>query len=194
MKWLGGFVSTLVLLLCLVQQGCDNSPTKPVERETNLISNGSFELDGEPSLDGWTVVSPTGGVTLVNEAAPNGGEYSLQMSSGGLMAAPSRLTVAVCEAQTGEVYRLSAYLRGESGVPQPGGRIGLSVGPDLGTGGIEVYCRDTAWTRVSLTLTVGENPQDSVRVWLMSFPGGCTNFGKGFYDLVTLERVEETVQ
>jgi hypothetical protein len=92
------------------------------------------------------------------------------------------------------VYRLSAYLRGPDGVPQPGGRIGLSVGSDLGTGGIEVHCRDTVWTRVSVTLTVGEDPQDSLRVWLMSFPGGCTNFGIGLYDLVTLERLEEAIQ
>ena len=191
MTRLSRFISTVALLLVLLgQHGCNDSSMQPCEREVNLLLNGSFERAGEPTLDGWIVFPSAEAIEIVPSPAPGGGKYSLKMTSGGLVAPPKRVTAGVCEAREGEVYRLSAYIRG-TGRSGPGGRIGLSVGPDLESNGKKVANYDTVWTLVSLVDTIGADSQDSVRVWLLNLPGGCTQFGAGLFDLVTLERLEE---
>ncbi len=65
-----------VLLVFFV--GCPDSSD---DRGENLITNSSFEIGREPSLDGW-LLNATGGSTRFSvDAPPSGGRYSFEMDA-----------------------------------------------------------------------------------------------------------------
>src|SRR5437867_5766713 len=85
-------------------------PIRPlVPRGRNLLPNGSFERDGQPSLEGWRV-NNTALTSIVPEPAPGGGSFSLQLEADW---APTSgfVTAPIPGARRGGVFRLSAYVR-----------------------------------------------------------------------------------
>jgi hypothetical protein len=169
--------------------GCHDTGTQPPlsGNGRNLISNSSFERQGEPTLEGWTVES-FNQVEIVAPPAPGGGEFSLELTGQG-HDPPTRVMTNVGEADNGGVYQLSAYVRGCGGT-NGGGFIRLTVGDEYPSLDGSAQTHDAAWTLLSLTDTIVAGPDDSLKVWLSSFHYPGPTWGAGQFDLVTLERVE----
>jgi len=174
----------LVLLLLSLSVGCSEKTTGPSsESEDNLLPNGSFELNGQPSLEGWHVANESL-ASLTEEAAPGGGNWSLKLEADW---APTTgfVTAFVPGIHDGDILRLSAYVRsvGDSG----GGEIALLVGNEPHR---SVSTSSMEWTFLSFedTLTVSEG--DSVWVLLSSFHTEITA-RVGLFDLVSLQKVSE---
>ena len=73
---------TFIILLvtqCRDKNGILIPPEQSGEWSANLIGNGSFEANGRATLDGW-ICDPGVPCQLVKDAAPQGGEWSLQLA------------------------------------------------------------------------------------------------------------------
>ncbi len=178
----------VVLLLLPLFIDCSKTTTGPSQESgSNLLPNGSFESNGQPTLEGWQAANDSL-VSLTEEAAPEGGRWSLKLEADW---APTSgfATALVPGIDDGDVLRLSAYVcsAGDLG----GGEIDLLVGAGSnrsiskrkGTSSME-------WTFLSFkdTLTVSES--DSVWVLLSSFDTEIAP-SIGLFDLVSLEKLNE---
>jgi len=152
----------------------------------NLIPNGSFERNGQATLDTWQV-SNSSLTSLTPEAAPGGGKWSLRLQSDG---APSTGVVKfqVPGLKDGDSVRLSAYVRATD--EKGGGLVGLEVTSLDGRSRHKSFAStaDTQWTQVGVTDTLALEPGDSVWVVLSSPPTELAARA-GLFDLVTLERL-----
>lgn len=152
-------------LLCLVASmpGCD-STSRP-EAQTNLIENGSFEINRMPSLKGWTLLNPNLAAS-VQEGAPGGGYWSLKLTADW---APTSAVVwqKVEGVKNGDVLTLTSYVKAyEDG----GGIIKLQCGPQPLEPSRERWVSSdvTDWVRLTLTDTLSLSAGDSVWVVLSS--------------------------
>ena len=66
------FISTLVY----EPVNCNQSLIEPPVNNNNLLSNGSFEINNVPTLEGWRFGNQQL-AKLVNDAPPGGGSWSL---------------------------------------------------------------------------------------------------------------------
>ena len=152
----------------------------------NLIPNGSFERNGQATLDTWQV-SNSSLTSLTPEAAPGGGKWSLRLQSDG---APSTGVVKfqVPGLKDGDSVRLSAYVRATD--EKGGGLVGLEVTSLDGRSRHKSFAStaDTQWTQVGVTDTLALEPGDSVWV-VLSSPLTELAARAGLFDLVTLERL-----
>jgi len=180
--------NSLVFLLLSLLVGCSETTTGPSqESDGNLLPNGSFELNGQPTLEGWQAANDSL-VSLTEEAAPEGGRWSLKLEADW---APTSgfVTALVPGIQDSDVLRLSAYVRSVGYLG--GGKIALLVGSGSNRSvSKQKETPNVEWTFLSFedTLTVSEN--DSVWVLLSSFH---TEIAPriGQFDLVSLERLNE---
>jgi hypothetical protein len=166
--------------------GCADHLEEFEDPPINLVPNGSFERDGRGTLDGWQVTNPSL-ASLVREAAPGGGEWSLRLEADG---APTtgRVRFPVPGLRDGDTVRLSAHVRAPTA--NGGGSVGVEVTAGDGRLRHESFTssENTQWTRVSLTERLSVNAGDVVWVVLRSPPTEI-EARAGLFDLVTLERV-----
>ncbi len=175
--------------------GCEDSGTSsdgetlPKEQwSENLITNNSFEFNGQPTLAGWRAGNPDL-ATPFNEAPPTGGEWCLQLVADWAPTMGFVLTT-IPEVEDGDILRLSCYVRAINS--DGGGSISLVVGSypfnsNNYTNGR--YSSDTTWTYLSVQDTVELGAGDSVMVLCSSFHTEITP-RIGLFDLVTLQRIE----
>ena len=71
-------IMVVPISVCLLS--CNNNPTRPNNPPTNLITNPDFDLNGQLSLDGWTV--DTSLAAIVQDTPPDDGKRSLQLEAG----------------------------------------------------------------------------------------------------------------
>jgi hypothetical protein len=179
-------------LLALIQLSCTKSVVGPIPQPAEeLILDGSFERDGEPTLKGWRITNPSV-TTLIREPAPGGGEWSLALEADW---APTTgyVTMPIPGVRDGDVLRLSAFVRAVDA--EGGGSIALSVGPSYGLRLNRAkwsYASSTSWTRLSVQDTVLLAPGDTVWVALSSFHTEITR-RQGRFDLVSLRRIRSVV-
>jgi len=172
----------------MMQLSCTKSVVEPIRQPAQeLILNGSFERDGEPTLKGWRITNPRV-TTLVREPAPRGGVWSLALEADW---APTTgyVTMPILGVRDGDVLRLSASVRAVDA--EGGGSIALSVGPSYGLRLNRAKWADassTSWTRLSVQDTVRLAPGDTVWVALSSFHTEITR-RQGRFDLVSLRRI-----
>ena|SRR5437762_10761670 len=176
----------LSLPLCAACEEHTTSPEDPVVNPPgNLIPNGSFERNGQATLDTWQV-SNSALASLAPEAAPGGGKWSLRLQSGG---APStgQVKFPVPGLKDGDIVRLSAYVRASS--QGGGGLVGLEVTSPSGLVRQKPFAStaNAQWTQLGVTATLSLEPGDTVWVVLRSPPTEL-NARAGLFDLVTLER------
>jgi hypothetical protein len=148
----------------------------------NLLSNGTFERNGQPTLRGWQVANPAL-TSLVFEPAPGDGSWALKLDADWLP--PSGFVrAAVGGVQNGETLRLSARMRA---VGMPGGGMMYLTS---GTWSSErAWSSDPEWNRVSLTTTASTSAGDSLWVVLSALGAEITVGGAGLFDDVVLERL-----
>ncbi len=159
------------------------------------IVNGSFEDDGQPSLQGWTFTCDRG--QSLHSAPPDGGDWSLKAGPGNLQSCfPGQAFQTIRGVQSEEVWQLSAWARRDTANPTTasiyfrivdasGARRALSV--DTTTSMI--------WTRLTVTDTLHLNPGDSVQVVLdAGVTSGPTLANVGFnFDLVEMAKAPQAV-
>ena len=140
---------------------CNESVVEPQFSE-NLIANGNFEINNQPSLEGWGFGNPKL-AEPVNKGAPNNGNWSLQLTSDWAPTTGFAYT-PVTNLKAGDIVVLSAYVRGYG---RYGGRgiIGLLDG-DSAKSVSSGY--DTVWTQISITDTLTLAKTDTIWVFLSS--------------------------
>ena len=184
MAWQG--IAVLAVAFTAPLSACAQHTTDPDPASANLIPNGSFERNGQATLDTWQVPSPAL-ASSSPEAAPGGGSWSLRLEAD---AAPSsgQVRFRVEGLRDRDTVRLSAYVRAAD--PRGGGLVGLEVISAAGLVRQKPVASsvDMAWVRVALTETLSLEPGDAVWVVLSSPP---TQLAAriGLFDLVTLERL-----
>ena len=101
------------VVLALAQLSCTKSVVRPIPPPAEeLILDGSFERNGEPTLKGWRITNPSV-TTLVRDPAPGGGDWSLALEADW---APTTgyITRPILGVHDGDVLRLSAFVRAVS--------------------------------------------------------------------------------
>jgi hypothetical protein len=171
-------------VLCALNACSDSDKHEP-----EVLFNSSFERNGNPTLDEWSLVGFP--VESAMDAPPGGGLWSVSLIGG---APPSGgLIAAVSDVQNGDLIRVSAYVLGAG--PFGGAYVSLLVGDNSERDYGHVRFRrstDTAWTRVEFVDTVDARPGDStwVRVWPLYNP---ITAPRGLVDLVKVERLKKRV-
>lgn len=173
-----------LLLSAWFEVGCDapTSPRKAVPQ--NLISNGSFERFGEPTLATWRFGNPNL-ASAVHSSLPGHGTWSLRLDADW---APTLgfAYVSVPDAHPGDRLKLSAYVRAIP--PDGGGVISIAMGRSLWER--QVFSAGTAestWTLVSVEAVASADPADSVWV-VLSSPHTEVTQRSGLFDGVELIR------
>lgn len=179
-------LSVVGLLIAGMLSACSSKKTNgSFDDSGNLLSNGSFEVLGKPTLVEWSSFDPDL-VEFILDAPQGGGRYSLGLATSWLP--PTGIVwTSVAGIQSGDILTLSASVRHAA----PGAwfdRIGIKYGPDPWGAGKWVYVNDTVWTTVTIVDTVSLSDGDSVYVVLQG-PGCevCLN-GTARFDLITLAR------
>lgn len=176
-----------VLLLVIVMPGCRHSTTGPTEITGNLLVNPSFEANGMPSLQGWTV-SDTSNVHFSAEMPTSGSGHTIVLSARWFAPWPNGANYQMLSPPAGTFrFRLSVY----------GKRIGLGGGVDVNLGSpldtnsvlrMSLNVRDTLWAFYSISDTMTVRPND---VLYVTISGGGTEIvaGTTFFNSCTLEKL-----
>lgn len=145
----------------------------------NLLPNGGFERDGQPTLGGWEVINPAL-TSVAPGGAPEGGSWALRLQADwapttGLVHAPIMGVVP------GQAMRLSAWMRAEGSAG--GGAIYLTSGAWTS---LPVVSEAPIWTPVEMTLVPQIAPGDTLWVVLSSLHTEIVP-RVGLFDRVALE-------
>ena len=168
---------------------CGSKGTKPDDDHPNLLLNGSFEVDGNPSLAGWAGIDSVL-ISLSPEAPPGGGIYCLTLGTSWLP--PSSVVWALIPGvKAGEVLVLSATVR--TPVWGNGGALALTVGPTPWQWPPRVHGKgltfnNTSWSSLSVVDTVSLGPVDSVWVVLQGPACEVCIGGPAQFDLISVRR------
>ena len=163
---------------------CDecSTCTDPPGEEDKILVNTSFEKNGSPSADGWTISQPPLG-NFVTDTPPGGGTYSIFLEAsnpGGL----AKIQVAALSSIN--IYHLSFWAKSKFVI----GGANLSF---VRNGSVvdqkKLSIPDTVWTMYILTDTFQVNQGDSIRI---EFYAGISAIetGGSYFDLCKLETVE----
>jgi len=182
------FVLIVGLAASFLFNSCHSKSTQP-GAEKNLLTNGSFEINGQPTLTGWTPAD-SDLAKIVAAPAPQGGFYSLQLTADW---APTHgfVRTSIPDAKDGDIVRLSAFVRAVDS--EGGGSISVNVGdPERITAEHNkgVYTLNTDWTYLTVIDTLHMQPGDSAWIRLSS-PATEIVPRVGQFDRVTLVRLNE---
>jgi len=159
------------------------------------ILNGSFETDGQPSLDNWVILCDEG--YSVQDAPDGGGAWCLRMPMGNLQGCfPSRAEQVIPDVRHGDVIQIIAWVKQDQLKDSPtsiylkvyhanGAATALSV--DTST--------STEWTQLTVTDTLQLAEGDSVAIVLD--PGVTSGpqilNSDSYFDLVEEKKIGEIV-
>lgn len=160
-------IRKIFLVVCFIisaiHGGCKDEAVDPIEL-TNLISNSSFEQNGQPSLEGWTLSFPDTIYYQFSTDVPHrGGGYSLSLMSYGISIPAASATI---KATPGfHSYRLKTFGKAKPGNWVPG-QIGLALKTrDSLVARTSLTFSDTSWTEYALSDTISAGPTDSIVIW-----------------------------
>jgi hypothetical protein len=183
----------LVVFLGISFSGCNKTVTEPDNdddnQSTNLIHNGSFELDGEPTIEGWQGTFGLSLDNLINDAPPNGGEWCVRLPAA--WAPDNYISYLVEDINDGDKLYFSAYVRVEEYSVQ-GGYMAIEVGKGSDRSYVTLiylFREYLDWTKLSYEGTVSIDDDDSL--WV-EVGGGYTHAEEAVsrFDLITLEKIE----
>jgi hypothetical protein len=147
----------------------------------NLLPNGSFERDGQPTIESWEMINPAL-TSVVPGGAPEGGSWALRLQADwapttGLVRAP------VTGVIRGQALRLSAWMRadGDTG----GGVMYLTSGSWTSD---FIVSEAPVWMPVELITVPPIAPGDTLWVVLSSLPTEILP-RVGLFDRVALEEL-----
>ncbi len=168
----------VVLTVCSCKDNSVNTDSIP-----NLIGNSSFELKGQPSLEGWIIDTTL--AKVAHDAPVGGGNWSLGLEPGWYPQDGFAHTY-ITNHQGSGWYNLGAWMRSTNHW------IG-SVSFGKWSGGVLAYAKSitsdsSEWHYVALIDSVPLQPNDSLAVELSA---GSTELANGFvfFDLISLQRL-----
>ena len=178
------FASTIFL-------GCSKSSDMIAnpQVDNNLVSNGSFEINGVASMQGWSAISHDSSfVVSSSDVPPGGGHFSVRIKNEWTLA--GAVTTLIPATEGTHRYQLSAW--GKSSVVTYGGHGRMNIAlqkPDTFIGPIWQGFPDTNWTPQTIIDTLTASRGDSIKIILQ---GDISQFGAGhiFFDLCRLERLD----
>lgn len=152
------------------------------------LINGSFEVDGSPSLAGWEWTCNLPGTA--NDGAPSSGSWSATKEPGHAKGCfPSLLFQRLPDALDGDLLTVSGWVRCPDGdEPCLGGYIGLgSINAGIFTSDDEVQSQTQQWTYITITDTVELSAGDTAVVILSGgFIGGPISPAASYFDGISL--------
>ncbi len=179
---------TMILFLtALIALSCKEAVTTPTP-DLNLLSNSSFELNGTPTLQGWTVLD-TSAVHFSTDVPHGGSRHSIVFKAQWFAPWPNNSVFVGLAAQSGmHRYRLSYW----------GKKIGASGGvfvylnrPTAGNSMLRVSLPvvDTLWTLYSHIDTIATTASDSL---FINISGGGTEVitGTTYFNTCEFEKLE----
>ncbi len=173
---------SLYLFVCFFLS-CENSVDTQNGSNEDLIQNSSFEIDGNPSINGWTFFHPIQKEfkCFSNEVPPYGGKWSVYLPLVGDRIVSHLQTKIAAPAGTNR-YRLSVWAKAWS---VPGGSSGF-VSLGLNTTNIKsIICTDTTWQYYESIDTITANKGDTITVMINS--GTQYRSRSSYFDLCRLE-------
>jgi hypothetical protein len=181
MHWFRRQFSNAAITLLVMFMGCA-SQLQMSDVGVEIISNGTFEANGEPTYKGWRVSYPAF-VGFSAETPKEGGRWSLGISAG-------RVFMPISHAHSGETYRFSAWVKSVQGGAYP--TVFMTSGPQFpGTrsyGGKSTNCYN--WSKLTIEAKVNLNPGDSLWVELDAGSGG----DAALFDNVSLQRIDSLTE
>ena len=142
------------------------------------IVNGSFELNDQPSLEGW---QNYGGQSH-HEAPPGGGEWSLEISGGCVW---GYVYQNLPHIKNNEIWRLSCWARRIDLFG--GGHIAWWI-PSKNRSLKDAWLADSLWSYYSVVDTFLIEETDTIAV-LLEGGGGIVGCGGAYFDLVEVEKI-----
>jgi len=162
---------------------------------TAQLFNGSFELAGAPSLEGWEWTCAEPGI--VNEAPPGAGAWSVTKQPGEAKGCfPSYLYQRLSDVQNGDLLTVSGWVRCDDDVICVGGWFGLGT-INNGTFHLEeqVGNNQFPWAYLSITDTVELADGDTALLVLSGgFIGGPVSPFPAHFDGFSIEDATSIAQ
>ena len=182
---------SIIFVISLALLGCSKSENQIINppSDNNLFVNGSFEIGGASSLQGWQMnTSDTAFINFSTDAPIGGGSFSLRLRNEWTF--PGAVWQTIVTSSGTHRYRLSAsgkVLR--SGVSADGW-MSIAIkqaGTWSTTKSFSFY--DTSWTEITILDTLTTASGDTLRV---SLSGGGTqfSFGHTLFDLVQFQKLD----
>jgi len=162
--------TTLLLFTLLLATSCKETSTGPTTGN-NLLSNSTFQVNGVPSLQGWTV-SDTSGAEFSTNVPYGGAGHSIGLKPMGIPASPLGAIYQAIPSPVGTHRYLISVFGKTTGIA---GEVAISLNrpySNLWKGwfpGIRVS--DTTWTFYSRADTLTAAADDTIFVILSG--GGC---------------------
>ncbi len=172
----------ILLLFVLLLYRCCDLIIIP-ENENNLITNPSFEENGDSSLAGWFVNMPSL-VHFTNDTPPNGGNWAITIDV--LWGSGNDVISTVKIPEGRHIYKFSFWSKYST---TAGHAELLIITPDSVYSIKHVQVNSEEWINYSKTDTITSFSGDSLQVKLS---GGFSHIapGKTYFDLCTLELLE----
>ncbi len=173
----------LYLFVCCFLS-CENSVDPHNGSNEDLIQNSSFEIDGNPSLNGWIYKSnfPTDTLytTFSNDIPPSGGNWSVLLRVGDRQVKYLQTKIAA-PAGTNR-YRLSVWAKGSLSEQGNSGFVSLALNK---TDIKRIAEADNTWKYYESIDTISANIGDTLTVTL--FSGASARSQSSYFDLCRLE-------
>jgi hypothetical protein len=171
-------------------QRCSKDETLSPSTEVDLITNGSFESHGVPSLDGWRAsTTDTAFINLVADTPPGGGSFSVRLKND--WGTPGNLRQTIVPSNGTHRYRLSSHGKTIRYGQYAGGTFWIHIkrGNSWTTSNKILHFSDTTWTSTWIVDTLTTTPSDTLEVSI-SGDGGQWPFGYVLVDMVKFERLD----
>lgn len=152
------------------------------------VFNGSFEINGEATLDHWTISWNLG--ESYEDAAPGGDNWCLKLEAGNYQGYfPVYAYQVIPEIQNGEIWEVTVWARQHSNITSASlyWRIFKFDGSQIDLSASETYSE--TWTQLSVTDTILIEMGDSVAVVLDSGVTGGPSVNWSYFDLVEAEMI-----
>lgn len=153
-----------------------------ISDSSNLIQNSSFENNGQPTLQSWSMFQNTYQV-FVQDVPPNGGQWSIGITPGWIPFIGAVGTLIVGQSGVG-IYELTVWMKSN---PERGSAsFGRHAHDNPWK---QVYCDSASWVSYSLVDTLSLQPNDTIVV-LLSAGSDEVPLGNVLFDLVRLQKIQ----
>jgi hypothetical protein len=156
------------------------------------ITNGSFEKDGNPSLEKWKIQHVG---ESFQDAPQNSGSWCLRLEAGNYQGAfPNLAYQIIPEIQNGEILKLSAWAKQQLGTTQASIYFGIFHSDGSLTKLSQNKTSSNTWIRLAIQDTIFLNQGDSLAIIL---DGGITSSPATnwvYFDDLKLQKISTAVK
>ncbi len=149
------YLLTAVIVLFLAS--CKDEVNSVDNSSGNLISNPSFEENGNPTLSGWTV---SGEVNFYQDAPPDGGKYSAGIDA--VWGKPYYISTTIPLTRGRYVYSFTCWAKAN----RLSSDISLYLISDSLASISSEVISDTSWKSYNLTGIISAGLNDSMKIFL----------------------------